>query len=112
MQGIDGEKVGDPWKASVEDLNQKVYEAVQADGALEMGNWHSCDTTHCWAGWIVTLAGVLGKMLESRTSTEFAARVIYHNSTGENISPTNFCLGNKEAMAKIKELAAYLYSNR
>jgi len=89
----------------VPNLNQRVYEAVQGDGALNMSSWHSCETTHCWAGWIVTLAGQAGKALERQTSTEFAAMKIYHNSTGERISPVYFYFGNVEAMAKIKELA-------
>ena len=95
----------DVWSASVPNLNQRVYEAVQGDGALNTSSWHSCETTHCWAGWIVTLAGQAGKALERQTSTEFAAMKIYHNSTGERISPVYFYFGNVEAMAKIKELA-------
>ena len=70
-----------------------------------MNDWHSCETTHCWAGWITHLAGMPGKALEGQTSTEFAAMVIFHNSTGENINPGYFYLSNDEAMAKIKELA-------
>ena len=96
----------DPWEATVKNLNQKVAEAVAEDGALQMNDWHTCDTTHCWAGWITTLAGQAGKALESQTSTEFAAMVIFKNSTGEHINPGYFYLDNDEAREKINELAA------
>jgi len=71
-----------------------------------MGCWHTCSTTHCWAGWIVTLAGVEGVKLEDKTSTLFAAMMIYKESNnGESISPCNFFLSNDEARLKITELA-------
>jgi len=70
-----------------------------------MGNWHTCDTTHCWAGWIVHLAGSEGYKLAETTSNEFAAMMIFKESNGKPISPVNFYLGNEEAKAKIDELA-------
>ena len=70
-----------------------------------MGDWHTCETTHCWAGWINHLAGQAGMALESQTSPEFAAMTIYKNSTGEHINPGYFYLGNDEAREKIIELA-------
>ena len=76
------------------------------DGALDMSDWHTCDTTHCWAGWIVTLAGSEGHELEKQTSTEFAAMMIFKESNGESISPVNFYLSNDKALEKINELAA------
>jgi len=71
-----------------------------------MNTWHTCDTTHCWAGWIVNLSGVDGKKLEQSTSTEFAAMQIFKESNGYAISPVNFYLSNSEAMEKIKEFAS------
>ncbi len=41
-----------------------------------MKDWHTCETTHCRAGWIVHLAGERGKALEEATSTAHAARAI------------------------------------
>jgi len=89
----------------VEKLNQKVSIATDGDNSLEMGNWHTCDTTHCWAGWIVHLAGSEGYKLAETTSNEFAAMMIFKESNGKPISPVNFYLGNEEAKAKIDELA-------
>ncbi len=94
------------WKTSVPDLNKKVYEATKDSACFDMSNWHTCDTVHCWAGWIVTLAGEEGGKLEKQTSTDFAAMQIYKNSNnGERISPVNFFLDDEEALVKIKELA-------
>ena len=70
-----------------------------------MSDWHKCDTTHCWAGWIVHLAGEAGKALEEETSTPFAAMQIFKKSNGYSINPSWFYLSNETAMKKIKELA-------
>ena len=89
----------------IENLNQKVSDATNEDESLKMSDWHTCNTTHCWAGWIVHLAGEAGYELARKTSDEFAGMMIYKESNGESISPVNFYLGNKEAKAKIDELA-------
>jgi hypothetical protein len=89
----------------VKDLNIKVLEAVSREGALDMEEWHTCNTTHCWAGWIVNLAGKEGYALEEGTSTEFAAKHIFKQSTGKNIDTDNFYTDNETAMEKIKEFA-------
>ncbi len=68
-----------------------------------MTQWH-CGTTHCRAGWVVTLAGDAGKRLEEETSTPFAAMQIYRAS-----DPTwrmsNFFASNYEALADMKRLS-------
>ena len=38
--------------------------ALQTD-ALDMDTWHTCETTHCIAGWAVHLAGEEGEALEA-----------------------------------------------
>jgi hypothetical protein len=71
-----------------------------------MDTWHTCDTTHCRAGWVVHLAGNKGYELESKTSTPFAAMQIYHKSNpGVPVSPTRFFESNEVAMADIKRCA-------
>jgi hypothetical protein len=89
----------------VKDLNIKVLDAVTPTGALNMGEWHTCNTTHCWAGWIVHLAGKEGYDLEEKTSTEFAAKALFKQSTGKSIDTKNFHTDNETAMEKIKEFA-------
>lgn len=72
--------------------------------ALNMSTWHTCETKHCRAGWIVNLAGEAGQELEQRTSTLFAAQQIY-KASGYLINPCRFFDGNEDAMADMKKLA-------
>ena len=90
---------------SVTDLDRRVYEAASQPGALEMDNWHSCEQTHCRAGWIVSLAGEQGRALEKRFNTELAAMLIYHKSTGRKISPVRFYDSNEDALADMRRCA-------
>lgn len=71
-----------------------------------MDSWHTCETTHCRAGWVVHLAGELGKKLEEATTTPFAAMQIYHKSNpGIPVSPVRFYESNKVAMDDIVRCA-------
>jgi len=70
-----------------------------------MDSWHTCDTTHCRAGWVVFLAGEPGRVLENHTSTQFAAMQIYKASSPIRVSPTRFFETNEVAMADIKKCA-------
>lgn len=70
-----------------------------------MRNWHSCATTHCRAGWVVTIAGKDGQKLEEQTSTEFAAMQIYHASSPIPVPPVRFYGTNKAAMKDIERCA-------
>jgi hypothetical protein len=79
--------------------------AVSKPDALNMDTWHSCETTHCRAGWIVHLAGEAGKALEKKTSTLFAAMQIYRKSSDIQVSPPRFYEPNEVAMADIKRCA-------
>ena len=69
-----------------------------------MDDWHTCDTTHCRAGWVVTLAGDAGKALEAWHDTALAAQLIYRES-GYPINPNRFYDSNEDAMADMKRLA-------
>ena len=70
-----------------------------------MGDWHTCDTTHCRAGWVVFLAGKEGKKLEQETSTLFAAMQIYKKSSPIRVFPPRFFDKNKEALEDMKMCA-------
>ena len=71
-----------------------------------MGNWHTCEKTHCRAGWIITLAGEAGKALESFYNTELAAMLIYDASApGFKINPARFYDNDDAAIADMKRLA-------
>jgi len=69
-----------------------------------METWHSCETTHCRGGWVVTLAGEAGKKLEDFYNTELAAMLIYQES-GYEINPAKFYLSNAESLEDMRKLA-------
>ena len=61
----------------VTNLHAKLKAAIH-DDTLDMSCWHACKTTHCIAGWIVTLADA--EDLASYIGTQFAAACIYRAS--------------------------------
>ena len=69
-----------------------------------MNAWHTCDTTHCRAGWVVHLAGDAGYALERFYNTTLAAQLIYRES-GSPINPCRFYDSNEDALADIKRMA-------
>ncbi len=54
--------------AIVEDAKERLkavaVAALADDDALDMTDWHTCETTHCIAGWAIHQAGELGETLE------------------------------------------------
>jgi hypothetical protein len=89
----------------ITDIHKAVYAAVtNPNHNLDMSDWHSCETTHCRAGWIIHLAGKEGYALEERTDTVFAAMQIY-KASGYEISPCRFFDSNEEALEDMKRLA-------
>lgn len=89
----------------IENIHQKIYEACSTPKALDMSTWHTCETTHCRAGWVVEIAGLPGKALEAQTSTLFAAQQIYKASSPITVSPPRFYESNAVAMADMKRCA-------
>jgi hypothetical protein len=89
----------------IEGIHGKVLAAVSAPGALNMSIWHTCRTTHCRAGWVVTLAGEAGAALEKFHNTELAASLIYRESSPHKVSAARFYDGGKEAMEDMKRMA-------
>ena len=69
-----------------------------------MTDWHTCENTHCRAGWTVALAGEAGKKLEQFHNTELAAMLIYRES-GYHINPARFYDRNEAALEDMKRLA-------
>ena len=89
----------------VESLDAKILAAIDAGGHLKMDSWHTCETTHCRAGWAIMLAGEAGKELETRYGSEDAGRRIYLASTGR---VPWFFDSNEGALADIREQAALM----
>ena len=98
----------------IENIHQTVYVAACQKDALDMSDWHSCGTTHCRAGWVVTLAGEEGKKLEDKIGTPAAAALIYWASDEKLKQLPDFYCGNADALADMKnmaELEAAQFSN-
>jgi uncharacterized protein YjbI with pentapeptide repeats len=88
---------------AIENLDQKMLAAVTfGDGKLDMSQWHTCETTHCRAGWAIVLAGEDGKKLENEHGPAVAGRMIYMASTGRS---AHFFASNEAAMTDIKRRA-------
>ena len=90
---------------TIPNIHQAVYEAASQPAALDMGSWHTCDTTHCRAGWVVTLAGEGGRALEWAMGTAAAAAIIYLASDPKLEKIPDFYAGNAEALEDMKKLA-------
>ena len=90
----------------IPDIHKAVYAAASQPGALDMSTWHRpCGTTHCRAGWVVTLAGEAGAALEFAMGTAAAAAVIYLASDPKLAKIPNFYADNETALAEMKQLA-------
>ena len=70
-----------------------------------MCTWHTCNTTHCRAGWVVHLAGEEGYKLEKRFSTPLAASMIYRESSSIGVHMPEFYKNDMNALENMKELA-------
>ena len=84
-------------------LDQQILAAIEAGGTLNMATWHTCQTTHCRAGWAIHLAGAPGKALEARLGPSTAGALIYQASAGY---VPHFYGTNEDALADIRVHAA------
>ena len=94
-----------PCSFRIKDIHSRLFEVASQPGALDMARWHTCETTHCRAGWVVHLAGDAGRIMEQLLSTPTAAALIYAASDPELAKIPDFYATNDEAMADIKRLA-------
>ena len=83
-------------------LDAAILAAIEAGGQLNMRAWHSCATTHCRAGWAITLARDAGKALEDALGPCAAGALIYAASRPHRPVP-NFYASNEEALADLRE---------
>ena len=91
----------------IENIHQKIYEAANKKDALNMSNWHTCNTTHCRAGWAVHLAGKEGYALEEfyGGNTLVTAMRIIHESSHIEVGCPHFFESNDQALAHMKKCA-------
>ena len=84
----------------VPDLKKQIMEVVEANPQkLEMARWHTCETTHCLAGWATTLHPQ-GKLLESLIGPNAAGALIFNACCDE---VPNFTASNEDAMEWLKK---------
>ncbi len=95
---------GADWIPKIPNIHSTVYAAASCKDALKMDSWH-CGTSHCRAGWIVTLAGDAGKVMEGVYGTAAAAALIYQASDPTLEKVPDFYCGNKAALSDMKRLA-------
>lgn len=96
---------GLPTKAIVPDIDAAILAAIEADGcALEMSEWHTCETAHCRAGWAIHLAGRPGAALEARFGANVAGALIYAASRPDMPVPDWF-VDDAEALADLRRCA-------
>lgn len=89
--------------ATIERLDAAILAAVEHNGnALDMSSYHQCETTHCRAGWAITLHP-MGRKLEAAFGPWLAGAVIYQASTGR---VPDFFASNAVALADIRQCAA------
>ena len=88
----------------IENIHQAIFAAASAPNALNMGAWH-CGTSHCRAGWAVTLAGDAGKALETMIGSAAAGSLIYLASDPSLDRIPDFYCDNATALADMKRLA-------
>ena len=109
---------GPPPVPIVPELHARIFAAVSQPGvydasgnqvipqALGVDAWHTCEYTHCRAGWVVVLAGEAGRALEAFFDTPLAARKIYDASCpGYLINPCRFFDSNEDALEDMRKLA-------
>lgn len=93
------------WIPVIPDIHRAVHAAASREGALDMETWHSCETTHCRAGWVVQLAGAAGRVLEGVYGTNAAAALIYYASDPAMKQVPNWFASNEDALADMARLA-------
>ena len=86
----------------IPEIDAQILAAIENGGTLEMEDWHTCDTTHCRAGWVIHLAGENGRLLEMRVGSAAAGALIYQASRG---SYPDFYALNDVAMADLRQCA-------
>jgi len=89
----------------IERLHSKILAAIESGGSLEMCTWHTCETTHCRAGWAIQIAGEFGRGLEWALGSSAAGALLFAVAYPDQKVP-DFYASNDYAMADIRRCAA------
>jgi hypothetical protein len=82
-------------------LDARILAAIEAGGGLETAAWHTCETTHCRAGWAIRLAGAAGEALEEALGAAVAGTFIYAASR-PGLPIPDFYASNADALADLR----------
>jgi hypothetical protein len=85
-------------------IDASILAAIEAGGRLETAAWHTCQTTHCRAGWAIKLAGPAGEALEEALGAAIAGTFIYAASR-PGLPIPDFYASNSEALADLARAA-------
>lgn len=90
----------------VPDIDRQILDTIeQGENALDMMSFHACATTHCRAGWAITLAGEGGRALEERVGATLAGSLIYGASRPGVPVPDFFDSTDEEALEDMRKAA-------
>ena len=90
----------------IPNIDAAILNEINQQGcSLNMSDWHTCETTHCRAGWAVHLAGDAGYDLDRRFGTNVAGAMIYNASRPGKPVPS-FYANNDDALEDIEKCAA------
>jgi len=81
------------------ELDANILTAIEGGNTLEMDIFHTCETTHCRAGFAITLHP-RGRELEEEFGSRLVGGAIYLVSTG---TIPNFFATNEDALASIRK---------
>ena len=82
----------------IPNIDAAILAEIVAGGVIDMDNWHTCETTHCRAGWAIHLADEAGAALEREYGANVAGALIYAASRPNNRVP-NWFASAEEALA-------------
>jgi len=103
LRGADLRGVGDI--PTIRHLDAAIVAALAGDDQrLDMTDWHTCETTHCRAGWAIHLAGEAGYALERQLGPDTAAALIYAASRPDQPVP-DFYVSTDSALADLEACA-------
>ena len=102
----DADLAGLPYLGNLDQAILTAIETAQAAGhdGLDMADWHTCDTTHCIAGWAVHLSGDAGARLEAQVGSAAAGALIYARHGCASIP--DFYEADTVALQHLRERAA------
>ncbi len=82
------------------DLDKRILEDIENNGFfLNQDTWHTCETTHCRAGFSELYAEDVGKEMVKHLGHWLTGALIYKKSTGRI---PNFYASNEDALADVR----------